>query len=148
MAEDGVNLLFPYEFYHAREDVLRNRLELDQFDHHFTISLKFSKKIVGGIRFTFEIKDQEGVPLTPALVHPTGTSSVGEQDKVNVNSENPNENPRGIMNRTTPQSSLIGRNGMRRVKVTLPHNVAAGRRVMIFQNQFGRVTAVALVLRK
>ncbi|KAJ1438266.1 Ulp1 protease family, C-terminal catalytic domain [Sesbania bispinosa] len=163
-------MLFPYEFYHAREDVLRNKLELvDQFDHHFTISIKFAKKIVvmwevvsqlkryydfekimylhlkyeGGIRFTFENKDQEGVPLTPALVHPTGTSSVGEQGRVNVNSKNPNENPRGIVNRTTPQSSLIGRNAMRRVKVTLPHNVVVGRRVMSFQNQSGRVTVVA-----
>ncbi|KAJ1376268.1 DNA-binding barrel domain superfamily [Sesbania bispinosa] len=165
-----VNLLFPYEFYHAREDVLRNRLELvDQFDHHFTIPLKFARKIVvmwevvsqlkryydfekvmylhlkyeGGIRFSFEIKDEDGIPLTPSLVHPTGTSSVFEQDIVNINSENPSKNPRGIVNRTGPQNTLVGRIGMRRVKQTLPHNAAAGRRVMSFQNQYGRVTVVA-----
>ncbi|KAJ1408953.1 DNA-binding barrel domain superfamily [Sesbania bispinosa] len=81
--------------------------------------------------------------LLPPLVHPTGTSSVGEHDIVNVNSENPNENPEGIVNRTGPHNALVGKIGMRRVKQTLPHNAAAGRRVMSFQNQSGRVTAVA-----
>ncbi|KAJ1391341.1 DNA-binding barrel domain superfamily [Sesbania bispinosa] len=165
-----VNLVFPYEFYHAREDVIRIRLELvDQFDHQFSIPLKFGRNIVvmwevfsqlkrfygfdktmylhlkyeGGIRFSFEVKDEDGIPLTPGLVHRSGTSGVGNPDIVNVNSENPTENPGGIENPSGPQNGVVGRRVMTCWKQTLPHSVSVGRKVMSFQNQSGRVTIVA-----
>ncbi|KAJ1422575.1 2-oxoglutarate dehydrogenase E1 component [Sesbania bispinosa] len=100
-------------------------------------------KYEGGIRFSFEIKDEDGIPLTPGLVHRSGTSGVGNPDIVNVNSENPIENLKGIENPSGPQNAVVGRRVMTCVKQTLLLNAAAGRRVMSFQNQSGRVIVVA-----
>ncbi|KAJ1414950.1 DNA-binding barrel domain superfamily [Sesbania bispinosa] len=95
-----VHVPFPFEFYHSKKDVLGTKVELfDDFDHQFSIGLKFGSRSVvlwkgvehlkrfygldkklslflkyeGGIRFKIEIKDEEinkiPNPVTPALVH-------------------------------------------------------------------------------
>ncbi|KAJ1415154.1 DNA-binding barrel domain superfamily [Sesbania bispinosa] len=151
-----VHVPFPHDFYHPRQNLLGNRIELvDQSDHRFTIRLLFGSKSVvmwefaehlkrfynfdktvylylkyeGGIRFSFEIRDEDSIEtLTPALVHRSGR--IGVINPVIVQ----------VISGSNVNDSDSNKNGGGGIENQSRHvNFDAGRRVMNFHNQTGPV---------